>query len=354
MNAVFICQTVDEHDYILAVCTQWISALARHVQIRHVDVICLRKGAYRLPDNVSVNAVGKTRRIATLANFYHHIIRITKQKEVDFFFVHMGGWYPLLLLPWKLFGKKPIYQWKTHPHIDPVMRLSAYVADNLVFTAAKSSMPLRSAKVKVVGHGIDTHAFSPRAETKSGTLLTIGRITPRKNITLLIQTVHEYHRKYNKRLSLDIIGPCEGKDAHYSDRLKKLIAEKSLGEHVSIRPPVRHGELAGLMNHYTLFVNFSRTGLDKATLEAMACGLPVLSTNPSFGEILPGHLRHILFDTAQDPVILADRVHHLLSLGRGEQEKTAAQLRRLVVEHHSIDALFDKILDEINRDKKQC
>ena len=183
MKVVFICQTVDLHDPILAVTVSWIKALASQPQVESVGVIALRKGTYSLPDNVTVHVIKARSRLVTLVRFYQEVLR-TELRDADCFFIYQGGPYPLLLLPLKLLMGKPIYQWKAHPHISSMMRFYARFCDTKVFTATKNSFPADLSNVKVVGQGLDTAEFCIKPLQKTDDLLTVGRIAPVKRLGL--------------------------------------------------------------------------------------------------------------------------------------------------------------------------
>jgi hypothetical protein len=177
MRLVFICQAVDRNDPILASTVRWIEEFARRPQVEQMTVIALRKGVFELPDKVRVHAIRGQSRLTTLARFYHVVLGAVAS-GVDGFFVHMGGWYPILLLPFKLLMGKPIYHWKAHPHINRVMNFSARFCDTWVFTATPHSFPLPLSNVQVIGHGIDTSQFRFQEVSKTGDLVTVGRVAP--------------------------------------------------------------------------------------------------------------------------------------------------------------------------------
>ena len=83
-----------------------------------------------------------------------------------------------------------------------------------------------------------------------------------------------------------------------------------------------------------IFVNLSSTGsIDKAVLEAMACGCLIITSNEAFKEILPA--KYLVENSAR---VFADRII--------EFKNSAPQddLRQIVVEHHSLDKLINKII----------
>jgi len=353
MKVVFICQTVDRHDPILAVTVSWIKALASQPQVESVGVIALRKGTYSPPDNVTVHVIKARSRLVTLVRFYQKVLSADLRKT-DCFFIHQGGPYPVLLLPLKLLMGKPIYQWKTHPHISPMMRFCARFCDAKVFTATKKSFPADLPNVKVVGHGIDTDEFCIRRKHKTDDLVTVGRIAPVKRLDVAIKALARCNRRYGTFYRLNVYGPTLEKDREYREYLDALVKELELSEMVFFRGAVLQHELPNILNRCSLFLHFSRTALDKAVAEAMACGLPIISSNLIVKEILPEELRALLIVPEEDIDKQAEQIHHVLSLDEGRLLDIGETLRTLVVRDHSLTALFDKILAEMSSTNDRC
>ena len=57
MKLLIITQKVDDHDDVLGFFVRWIEEFAKYVE--KVTVVCLQKGTYYLPDNVTVLSLGK-------------------------------------------------------------------------------------------------------------------------------------------------------------------------------------------------------------------------------------------------------------------------------------------------------
>src|SRR5205823_3523300 len=88
-------------------------------------------------------------------------------------------------------------------------------------------------------------------------------------------------------MHLLIVGkPITADDRAFQIDLHDLIGNTGLKGRVIIRDRP-HGDIRSLLQRCTLFLHASDTGLDKAVLEAMACGTLVLSSSPAFRSVLP-------------------------------------------------------------------
>lgn len=126
--------------------------------------------------------------------------------------------------------------------------------------------------------GVDTHLFIPQdseTTTHEPYLLAVGRFAdPRKNVRLLLAAYARLCATSAAAPKLVLAGSTPLPDAawHYAELL-------GIRARVVNLVGVAQGELVRLYRHATLFVLSSdEEGLGIVILEAMACGLPVVST----------------------------------------------------------------------------
>jgi glycosyltransferase involved in cell wall biosynthesis len=350
MHLVFVCLSADPTDHAHVATLSWIETLASRPEIDRLTVLALRAGAVPPRSKLTVRGFRGRTRLHTLWRFYAEV-RHTLRRGADAFFVYQTGPYPVLLWPIKMLRGVPIYYWKAHPYISPWTWLSARVVATRVFTATPGSLPLRLSNLVVAGHGIDVQQFSP-ADGPPATrdLVTVGRVTPVKRLEVMIKAVARCTERFGPPVSLDIYGPTHDDD--YRNGLVRLIGDLGLSEHIVFRDVT--DDLPRVLHAHRLFLNFSRTALDKAVLEAMACGLPVLSTNPAVDEMLPAALRAGLMVPEDDVDAQADAIHRLLTIGDAERAALGAALRELVVREHNVQGLVERIVKEIVRDRQDA
>ena len=344
MKLLVVTQKVDENDQLLGFFVGWLEKFAQ--KFEKVTVLCLEKGTFNLPENVKVISLGKDHRagkLKILSTFY--FLLSTYRKDYDTVFVHMnpiwvvlGGWW------WRLIGKK-IFFWYTSGGGTFKLKLAEKFA-NTIFTASKESFRLPSKKVIVTGHGIDTNFFRPAtkvrplAELRSDLLkiLSVGRIAPVKNYETLVNAAKILRNK-GEDFSVTMIGeaPLE-QDKQYEKKLKLLITDCQLQSYFNFVGKVEHKNLPQYYQSHDIFVHLSKTGsLDKTILEAMACGMKVLSSNDSSRAFLPGEL---VFEE-NDPIELADKIMAV------KNQAVDPNLKNYVIQNHNLDILIEKISNYI-------
>ena len=76
----------------------------------------------------------------------------------------------------------------------PILRIAVFFSRK-VFTSTAGGLRIPGKNREIVGQGIDTGQFSPDGEPRSDeTLLCAGRISPVKNVHLLVEVVDELVR----------------------------------------------------------------------------------------------------------------------------------------------------------------
>lgn len=342
MKLLVITQKVDENDQLLGFFIDWLKRFAE--KFEKVMVLCLEKGEFSLPENVEVISLGKDRgyqKIRQLSTFYFQLSAL----KYDAVFVHMNPiWVVLGGASWKLLNKE-IFFWYTHKAVTLKLRLAEKFAD-VIFTASKESFRLPSKKVIVTGHGIDTELFKPgllKSNLKEGVsrfdlggikILSVGRIAPVKNYETLVEAL-KILKDRGVDFKITMIGeaPLEG-DKKYEEGLKFKIKSLKLEDNFNFVGKVNHRDLPAYYQSCDVFVHLSRTGsLDKTILEAMACGMKVLSSNDSSRAFLPPEL---IFNE-NNPTELAEKIE------LGSKKPSDYELRSYVVENHNLDKLIDRI-----------
>jgi glycosyltransferase involved in cell wall biosynthesis len=274
MKLLIVTQAVDTNDPVLGFFHRWIEEFAKHCE--SVEVICLRSGVHALPSTVRVHQLPASGRLSRTVSFLK--LAYVLRGEYDAVFVHMNPEYLLAAgALWKLLRKKTTL-WYTHKSVNLRLRVGVLFADK-VCTASKESFRLRSNKALVMGHGIDTDFFSPSQEERSDAVLSAGRFSPTKRHDLVLRAGQYFNRP--------IWYAGEGPE---SKRLLELAEKLKLAERVRFLGARTQRELRELYRRSGVFAHASETGsMDKVVLEALLCGLPVVSTSEAFKSLLEPH-----------------------------------------------------------------
>ncbi len=189
-------------------------------------------------------------------------------------------------------------------------------------------------KIVFAPPGIDTDFFHPADYRTDGYMLSVGRFhDPRKNVRLLFDFYHRLRQERPDAPRLALAGETTpvADDLNYAESL-------GIMPHVDIYQSVSLEKLRTLYQNASLFLlSSNEEGLGLVIAEAMACGIPVVSTRCGGPETLvvegvTGHLTAV-----GDALGMKAKVRALLDNPELRQSMSrAARLR--AVEHFSLEA----------------
>lgn len=347
-HVVYVTKVVDRSSPALATQTRWISALASDPRVDRVSVLALRVGDHGLPASVAIEQLGPMS-WQTAGRLLAAATRLATRGRADFFFVSQGGPFPAILLPLRVLLRRNVYQWKSHPHISSRMRFYIRFCDDLVFASAAASLPTDSPKRRIVGQGIDTELFSRQPVAPSRDVVVVGRVSPIKRVERIVEIVAAATERAGRPISVDVIGPVSSTNQNYLAEVGARARELGVGGQVALRGPLDQEELPGELSASRVMINLSEGAFDKTSAEAMACEVPVLTSNQATLEILPARLRQRVEIDPDDLEGAADRLVALLEGPADELSALGADLRAVIESDHSLRRFFVKILDEIER-----
>ncbi len=342
MRLLILTQVVDKTDSNLGFFHRWIDEFAANCE--QVTVICLRRGEYGFPSNVRVLTLGKeegTTKLGRVLRFYSYIFET--RRNYDAVFVHMnaeyvvlGGWL------WKKWGKK-VSLWYAHRSVTAILQFAMRFID-IVFTVSSDSFKIASEKVRAVGHGIDTELFKPdiREPSLETRIITTGRIAGSKHLIEMLNVLDVLYER-GVLFTFTIVGePITSEEEKYAANLRAEIAKRPYHAKVYMRGAILHDNLPAVLNLQDIFLNFATTGnMDKAGLEALSTGVPVLSINENFKQLLQPF---DLFVPSTHPALIAEAMQKFIAKSDRDKSGIAATLRNRVVAEHSLTKLIPKIL----------
>lgn len=348
MKILIITQAIDKNDPILGFFHRWVEEFKK--QCDQIHVICLRKGEYSFPAGVSVHSLGKEKKQEFSIVYAWRLIVISWKfrAEYDTVFVHMNPEYVIVAgWLWRLLGKE-IRFWYAHGAVNTRLRVASYLA-NAIYTSTQDGYRISSKKVHIVGQGIDTKHFAslPANIVDSNTLrfITVGRITQSKRIETLLRAMVSLH---NESIScvLTVVGsvqtPAETK---YFEELQAYVAQHKLSESVIFVGAVTQASLPETLRKHTFFLSDGATGsLDKAMLEASACGLIVISSNQAFKRIMQPILPETVYPP-QDHTALAECIRNAIQQDIVYMRNIQ---KNLLVTPNTIESLIVKIMKPID------
>ncbi len=341
---------VGDSNPLLGFIPVWIRHLAQKVD--HLWVITPRAEAVPLPENVQVFEVGRDYArgetiFQAIWKFYRVLWRLIRSGQVDGIFAHLYPKFTIMAGPLARVLRVPLVMWFTHTHVSGQLRL-AHLFANRVVTASKGSYNIQNDKVRVVGHGIDTHRFRPQSfdlprQKSSWTLLSVGRVVPSKHYEVMIAAIEKLTAQKEIAAQLIVVGDVPpGASPDYLQALRDDVERRGLAAKIHFVGSKPHESLVEIYQTADIFVSASETGLDKAVLEAMACGVIPLASLAEFRPTL-GRYADLLMYPPGDGAGLASSIARLAGLSAAELSAIAGAMPAQVENQHSAAQLMEKI-----------
>ncbi|MEP7356321.1 MAG: glycosyltransferase family 4 protein [Anaerolineales bacterium] len=349
MNVLIVNYEMDDASPVLA----WQARVAREVAglVEHVVVLTEKIGRHSGAPNMAVEAFGRLplglpRRVGLPLLFNARVARLCRQHRVEVCFVHMAADWAYYLYPALRLLRIPILLWYAHGTVTPRLRLALACASRVV-TSTPEGFRIRTPKLRVIGQGVDTELFQApgsRPDT-SAAMVTIGRVSRRKRLDVLLEVMAELNRTTSApSLKLRVIGPpLTADDQVYQQSLQTEAQRLGLSQQVTFEGHVPLERLPDIYQTAWLHLNVSNTGsLDKTVLEALACGCPVLTSNPAFRELLAGFPEMLIGD--ERPAAIAQQV---LTLSERRASFDPQALRSLIVGQHDLKSFARKLVAQM-------
>lgn len=168
--------------------------------------------------------------------------------------------------------------------------------------------------VRLVYHGVDLPGALARQEANSLVVLAVGRLIEKKGYLTLVEAAARL-RDNGIEFELRIVG-----EGPLWAALQRQANDLGLADRVRFAGPLVDAELEAEYARAAVFSlpcqtmpDGNRDGIPNTVLEAMARGLPVVSTTlPSVAEAVEDGVQGFLVPP-RDPVSLADAIHRLLA-----------------------------------------
>lgn len=173
-----------------------------------------------------------------------------------------------------------------------------------------------SNKVHLIYHGVDSRIFIPPmndAKRKRNFILSIGRLTEQKGYPDLIKACKILHDR-NINITCNIVGEGEQRSL-----LEQLIKDYKLQDQVKLLGAIKQENIMEYYHNAWIFVlpcidthEGNRDGLPNVLMEAMATGLPVITTANSAQSELITHEKQGLLVAQSSPLEIAKAIEKLI------------------------------------------
>lgn len=231
-----------------------------------------------------------------------------------------------------------------HGHRSMQFRASERLVD-VMLTSTPEGCPTRR-PVRIIGQGISPIYFTDAIGKLPVDirLVTCGRVAPVKNLHRIIDTLAVLRRQHPSA-SLEIYGrPETPEDQRYGEQLRDQVEREGLASSVRFAGACSPETLAMSIRGAFAAINMSDThSLDKAILEAAACGVPVVTSNRSARALLARSDAPWL--SIEASAVAAESA--LLRLMGESDFECAARSWRAIADEHTLARFLERLSAEL-------
>jgi glycosyltransferase involved in cell wall biosynthesis len=350
MKLLYFNLLMDADHPVLGFASRWVDAIAERVE--GVTVITMEAGRVEPRSNVEVLSVGKERDWSEprrFLEFYRQCGRTVRSIRPDVCFSHMMPRFSILFAPIGRVRRIPALLWYAHGAVPLELRIAERLVDRCV-TSTPEGFRLSSGKLFVLQQGIDGDRFGPPESPGAKwerTVVSVGRISPVKQLKESVEAIAAA-RNADNDIRLEVFGaPATEDDRVYEQEVRQLAESLGLSDVVTFNGPLAHERVVEAYQRGGLFLNLGRSGsLDKAILEAIACGCIPICDNDAFVPIARSHGWERLVPEATGDVAAA--LMRTLAMPTERKSKLRSEMREFVVKEHSLNRLADRIVGHLD------
>ncbi len=269
----------------------------------------------------------------------HQMAQLAKKKDIPTIITPRG-----MLEPWALNAGKwkkklamELYQKKDLKNAACIHATAQMEADNIRNLGFKNP-------IAVIPNGIDLAEFPipvKKEKKEKYTLLFLSRIHPKKGIELLIEAWQNLDKTLRQNWQIEIAGNGE---ETYIASLQKLINNTGLNHEIHIIGPQFGKAKLAAYHRADLFVlpTYSEN-FGIVVAEALACGLPVITTKGTPWGELNTHNAGWWIDIGAAPLV--ETLKKALQISETKRLQMGQNGRQLVERKYSIDAVAIKMIE---------
>jgi len=332
---------------------------------KKIKLLVISENCYSDPNsNIKVIRAPKISRpmfLRTLVRIIGYtLITIKNRKKFDVVYTRSLGLNFLIcsIIAKKLLKKKLIFfigeSRKSHtsfrarffrPFLKKVLDESNYlITPSLnIIEEIESYLPkIDRTKVRIGRENVNIKRFKRKNESSQENLIiTAARIEPVKATEVLINSMPQIIKEIPD-VKLKIVGPCPNKK--YLNYLKNLISRLDCEKCIEFVGPVPHDEMPNWYNKSKIFVLTSKTeAASNVTMEAMACGKPVIVTKVGgMPDLIKDQLNGFLIEP-NNPKLVADRAIELLR-NASLREKIGSEARSTIEMRLKENVFIDELI----------
>ena len=273
--------------------------------------------------------------------YYYVLIKLLIRDRPRICYTHQAAPQAVLAAPiFKVMKIKNIL-WYASVSDSWSIRWANRIVDRLL-TSTNLSKPFDSAKYQAIGQAIQTKNIKKKisySKTLNPKFLNVGRLDPSKEIENILSTL-------KSEITLDSFtfnhfGSSTQNSGRYKRELEFIFSEEISAGKVIFNGGIQYSHLINEYAGYDIFIHSFNGSLDKVLVEALASGLPVVTTNLAFKEIFGSWAEKI-------DASLSEELECFLELSQEHVNKTLITQMQILKSQHSLETFPKRVRQQFD------
>jgi glycosyltransferase involved in cell wall biosynthesis len=326
-------------------------------RVTKLTIISTRGPNYQQINGIDVYGLSRETscKLQSLIYMYKCIWKLLSHDRYDFFYLYMTPTLALSLWPFRILKKIKIVTWFGHTIYRPITKFCLKYITDVWFNSNESMAPFKPKHLHLVGQGVREDIFFPEPSAqKKFDLITVGRISPIKKIEEMIEVLKIIREIKGNRFTLEICGDSFTEEDHaYKNKIFHLIRKYQMEDQVHLAGMISRNDLPAKLRTARAFIFLVPGGIGKASLEAMATGIPMILPSPNATDFFSEDLSK-WFLCSPDRASIIDHTYRILNLTEPEYNNLSHSIRDYFLKNYTMEKLFQRIVtvlyDNLNQE----
>ena len=334
--------SLDKDNLVLRNNTIWAKLLSSYFTETTVITTHKGKGTFSDFEYKVIELGGGTfvLRIRALLTLFLILLNILFNKKRATVFYHMTTIPAAFVSPVLRLFKIKQGLWYSHQSATWMLRISTKFV-NVCFSPTENTFPLKTRKLIPVGHGIEPYKKTGEVDCANTTnsIAVVGRIARIKRIENLL---HACSKVRKENVEIKLVGPLN--DPEYLREV--IVLAYKLEVNISYLGELSFFDLLNSAEEYNMIFSGTVGSVDKAPLEFMSIGVPIVTSNRDLiGISGMSEFWHRNFSEELSEKSIEAQVNQLLSTSLTRSKRQ--ELIELVREKNNLDRLIQTIVKNL-------
>jgi glycosyltransferase involved in cell wall biosynthesis len=221
------------------------------------------------------------------------------------------------------------------------IRWADRIVDRLL-TSTKLSKPFESAKYHAIGQAIQTENIKKKigySKTLNPKFLNVGRLDPSKEIENILVTLKS--EIMLESFTFNHFGSSTQNSGSYKKEIELIFSEEISAGQIMFNGGIQYSHLINEYAEYDIFIHSFNGSLDKVLVEALASGLPVVTTNLAYKEIFGSWAKEI-------DASLSEELGCFLELSQDQINEVLIWQMEILKSQHSLETFPKRVRQQFN------